>query len=129
MRGVVHTLPKKIQVSTDIMADLFRFLLVVENKALMVVLVNGLPHSIKQVELSHEQDKSFVPLKELWLCCCHEHEFIHLAVRSKGKQTALLNLSLPELVEYHPDNDFVNYIVREGILNIFFYLLFPFLSA
>jgi len=129
MRGRVHALPKKIQISTDILADPFRFLLIVENKALMVVLVDGLLHSIKQVELFAEKEKSSGSLKELWLRCCHKHEFIHLAVRLKEKQTALLELSLAELVEYHPDNDFVNYIVREGILNIFFYLLFPFLNA
>ena len=129
LRRRVRALPKKIQISTDIMADPFRLLLIVENRALMVVLADGLPHSIKQVKLFSEQDKPPVPLKELWLRCCHKYEFIHLAVRLREKERALLNLSLAELVEYYPKNDFVDYIVSEGVLNIFFHLLFPFLNA
>lgn len=131
LRRRVRSLPKKIQISTDIMADPFRLLLIVENRALMVVLADGLPHSIKQVKLFCEKDKPPVPLKELWLRCCHKYEFIHLAVRLKEKQgqRALLDLSLAELIDYYPKNDFVNYIVNEGVLNIFFHLLFPFLNA
>lgn len=129
MRRKVHSLPKKIQISSDIMADPFRILLVLENKALMVVLADGLLHSIKQVKIFPEQDEPSVSLKKLWLRCCREHEFIHLAVRLKAKQAALIDLSLAEMVEYYPDNDFVNYIIRKGVLNILFHLLLPFLNA
>ncbi|MFC1714763.1 hypothetical protein ACFL6S_13940 [Candidatus Poribacteria bacterium] len=129
MRRRVNALPKKIQIATDILADPFRFLLVVENKVLLVVLTNGLLDSIKQVELAPQKGESSVPLKDLWLKCCEDYEFIHLAVRLKPSQSALLDLSLAEMIDQYPENDFVDYIIREGVLNIFFCLLFPFLNA
>jgi hypothetical protein len=112
------------------MANPFRFLLIANNRALLITLTEGGLESILRVDLEFSDvDHKAPTTKDLWLRCCHSHPFVHLAVRLTGDNLSGAGLSLLEQVDYYPRNDFVRYIMRKGILQVFFNLMFPFLSA
>jgi hypothetical protein len=137
LKRKIHSLPKKIQILTKIMGNPFRLLIVLQDKALLVSLTDGLPTSIETLPLI---GKGKLPvdasLEQIWLSAYPDYPFVNLAVRVNGLTPGRLStfnqnasFSLQDQMEFYPNNDFVRYIMRKGALQVLLDLALPFMKA
>jgi hypothetical protein len=130
-RRRIRVLPKKIQIMTKIMGNPFRLLVFADCHALLVTFQDGLPAGIEYVDTPDPAPgQPPAPARERWLQVCRARDqFIHLSVQLRDRVQPSLSLSLHEIVDYYPRNDFVVYIMRKGALDFVFNLMAPFLGA
>jgi len=133
----VYALPKKVQLLSKIMADPFRLMVMINNKIIVLTMKNGLPVTIKSVDLEiQKKDTKSLTLKDYWLLVCKEYEFIHIAITLKEPRHAkwytirpLVDLGFIHHIDVYPKNDFVRFFIRKMPLNLIFNAVLPFLSA
>ncbi|MFH0774425.1 MAG: hypothetical protein V2A53_02870 [bacterium] len=115
IRKKVRRLPEKLYVLARIMADPFRLMVVSGERALLFQFDEGLLSKVWWYKIEDPN----MPLKEVWLDYCKNHQFIHLSFYipindlqriEEGLSLGRISLKMREPIEFYPKNQFVQYL-------------------
>ncbi|MFH0774428.1 MAG: hypothetical protein V2A53_02885 [bacterium] len=115
IRKRVRRLPEKLYVLARIMADPFRLMVVSGERSLFFQFDEGLLSKVWWQRI----DNPNMPLKEVWLDYCKNHQFIHLSFYipindlqriEEGLSLGRVSLKMREPIEFYPKNQFVQYL-------------------
>jgi len=134
MRRKLIALPKKVSMMTQLLANPFRILLIVGKNAFSVELVDGNPELIRYEEdlpiLDAENKRR--PVDDVWREFCKRGKYAHVAVDVNLPDPYAgrfpVGNDIEDMISYYPKNDFVRYIMRQGLVKMFANLVVPFLA-